>query len=127
MSARFSPLNKSPSERAWIGSLIEKGVLFTDSANVAVNGVGRNGKPNGTSASNTYLATGFSPGALGTNGLPWKCAAVNLASAGTFTVLPQLREPPGASGVTSAHVATGSAPKPLAATLSSTLFFPRFA
>ena len=33
------------------GSVIVNGVLFTAIANVAVNGVGRNGRPNGTSGS----------------------------------------------------------------------------
>ena len=43
----------SCSDRDWIGSVIVNGVSFTDIVNVAVNGVGRNGKPNGTSGSNT--------------------------------------------------------------------------
>ena len=52
ISSRFSPA-KISSARNLIGSVTVNGVLFTVIAKVAVNGVGRNGRPNGTSASNT--------------------------------------------------------------------------
>ena len=52
-SARFSPLNRLPSDRACTGTVTGNSTPPTASVNVAVNGVGRNGRPNGTSGSST--------------------------------------------------------------------------
>src|SRR5688572_29658091 len=92
----------SCSDRDRIGRVIVNGVLFTDSANVAVNGVGRNGRPNGTSGSNTYRAP---------TGPLRKCAAVSLASAGMVTFRSQLFDTPGWS---SSAGQPAAAPKPAA-------------
>ena len=48
----------SPSDLAWIGTVISTGVFSMVSENVAVYGVGRNGRPNGTSGSRSGASAG---------------------------------------------------------------------
>src|SRR5688500_961734 len=71
------------------------GVSLIVMLNVAVYGLGRNGSPNGTSASNTYLAP---------SGPFRKCAAVNFASAGTTSEPAQLVRPGPVKGFVLPHL-----------------------
>ena len=80
----------------------ERRVPLTVSVNVAVNGVGRNGRPNGTSGSKTN--------ARRVGARSWKCAAVSRASAGIVAVRLQLRDAPGAQQPSSVHAAGASKP-----------------
>src|SRR5262245_23464668 len=72
-SLRFSPLKMLPSDRNCTGSVVATSTPATFSTNVAVNGVGRNGRPGATSLSTMKRAASVAY---------LKCAAVSRAVAG---------------------------------------------